>query len=109
MIPFCLQALAGSREWQLLEKQLATVKGYKLLRTCQMVLRHTQAVLRLLPPAFWAQVPGMAEALPECKARQLLASMCEERLMPTHWLNQVRANSPYMMGSVIDGCWPTAT
>jgi hypothetical protein len=106
----CMQALAESREWQLLEKHLATPKGYKLLQVCHMVMRHTQSVLSLLLPPLRLQSPAMvttpsgaagsgtaSSAVPpqafstECEARQLLACMCDERLMPTYWLNEVGA------------------
>jgi hypothetical protein len=102
-----MQALAESREWQLLEKHLATPKGSKVLQVCHMVLRHTQSVLSLMPPSGVQQGPtattpagaagsGTASSVmssmarnTECEARQLLAHMCEERLMPTYWLNEV--------------------
>jgi hypothetical protein len=104
-----MQALAESREWQLLEKQLATPKGYKLLQVCHMVLHHTQSVLSLMPTSVPVQAPSGAASQADAdergttssvtpsvacsaehEARQLLACMCEERLMPTHWLNEVR-------------------
>lgn len=146
-----LQALAEGREWHQLEQQLATVRGYKMLQVCHMIMQHTEQVLSLkvetrpLParptdsPAAaapqkqskgshaatsaamaeaalaeasegWAgdqpaskhcvavaprgQVAGCGHRVAcvsalECEARRVLAGMCEERLMPTHWLNQV--------------------
>lgn len=99
-----LQALAESREWQLLGRQLATVKGVKLLQACHMVLRHTQAVARLLPPP--SQEPEAAGTSLEGRARQLLAAMCDERLMPTHWLNEVCSVVLHLCVSVL-GIMPT--
>jgi hypothetical protein len=133
-VPCALQALAESREWHLLEKQLATTKGFRMLQTCQMVLRHTQAVAGLLPPTLQvleldsadtsasadsdrtAEAAAAARAchtatqpdsqggapcntgvMLECKARRLLGCMCEERLMPTYWLNEVRSGQVVLL------------
>lgn len=113
-----LQILAEGREWQQLAKQLATVKGYKQIKVCHMVLKHLQQVLALTPVTAptcgrsqWTApvtaddvedgvegAGGAPEAAKqrhhisvlEAEARTFLSVMCEERLMPTYWLNEVR-------------------
>lgn len=107
-----LQALAEGREWQQLADQLTTVKGYKQVKICHMILKHLQQVLALAPSiAPKRSAPGAPEETRECnewtadsiqaarqpvcssqleaEARQFLSAMCDERLMPTDWLNEV--------------------
>jgi hypothetical protein len=104
-----LQALSAGREWQLLEPQLLTTKGYKLLRCCHMAMEQLQYILALQhhsittttsssssssgkqggstddTPAAVVAVHGL-----EAAARRFIASMCDGRLVPTTWLNEVR-------------------
>lgn len=108
----CVQALSEGREWTLLQQQLMTVKGYKLLQCCAMTLQQLQSVLTLLQPngsssstgssssgqSLHASTPVTAAAAVaalglEGAARQLLGFMCEGRLVPTTWLNEVRLTS----------------
>lgn len=82
-----LQALSAGREWQLLAPQLLTPKGYKLLRCCHMALEQLQRVLALQQN----NGTGSAGDL-EAAARLAVGLMCEGRLVPTTWLNQVRVD-----------------
>jgi len=116
-----LQALSQGAEWQLLEQQLLTVKGYKLLQCCHTALEQLQRVLSLQHPML-APLPGtdssssashtgsrpglqLAVRGLEAAARQWIGLMCDGRLMPTPWLNEVRA-AANTEGSCLTQCTP---
>jgi hypothetical protein len=113
MYALCLlhvQALAGGREWQLLEARLLTPQGYKLLQCCRMALDQLQKVLALeMEPVYptgsssncqaaaaaaqqaergACSSPTLGPSL-ESAARGFMGLMCEGRLVPTTWLNEV--------------------
>lgn len=100
-------------------KQITAVKGYKQIRLCHMVLKHLQQLLALAPlktpthrrsqltastDSFVAHsqhgtqetqhttetaTQTSCSSAVEAEARRFLSRMCEERLMPTYWLNEV--------------------
>lgn len=114
-----LQALSVGREWQLLEPQLLTTKGYKLLHCCHMAMELLQNILALQHTSIssssskrctatllsssdssirdgkqgdstdGAPAAAVASRGLEAAARQYVASMCNGRLVPTTWLNEV--------------------
>jgi hypothetical protein len=108
------QALSSGREWELLEPQLLTPKGYKVLQCCHTALEQLQKVLALQlqqhdPPASLHGASGGAVSQAgkerekggrqhllvgagdlEAAARLAVGLMCEGRLVPTTWLNEVR-------------------
>lgn len=104
----CVQALAEGREWQLLETRLLTPQGFKLLQCCRMALEQLQKALAVGPEPACAksssssssnETQGKAAAATcsrasqgsalEAAARELVGLMCEGRLVPTPWLNEV--------------------
>jgi hypothetical protein len=95
----CQQALSEGREWQLLEPQLLTSKGYKLLQCCHTALEQLQKLLALKPSTVSNTTSSSndscsasAQDVLESAARQLMGAMCDGRLVPTPWLNEVRAS-----------------
>jgi hypothetical protein len=108
-----LQALSAGREWQLLEPQLLTNKGYKLLHCCHMAMEQLQKILCLHHPSIIisssssdtrstsssdGKQGGSTDDTPaavvavyglEAPVRRYIASMCDGRLVPTTWLNEV--------------------
>ena len=113
-----LQALSEGREWQLLEPQLLAPKGYRLLQCCHMAMEQLQKALALhqhtadtsptgsrssASAATAADKQGITAGSNkqtdaagaaaggdlQTAARLAVGFMCEGRLVPTTWLNEV--------------------
>lgn len=103
------QVLSEGRDWQLLEPQLLTNKGYKLLQCCHTALEQLQRLLALNPSSVTdtsssssssdrgsSRNSGSTSSNAssqdlEAAARRHMCAMCDGRLVPTPWLNEVRS------------------